>query len=904
MRTDDRAPYVDGEFNMPAPLRRDVRILGDALGEIIAESGGTDLLRAVESLRTATIVFRREPSSDARDAILRQIDSLDLTRADAVARSFTCYFQLINLAEERQRMRVLRDRGEQRAAIADSIAAAVNDVVARDGREALLELLGRLRVQPVFTAHPTEARRRAVTESLRRTGEQLDRLDEPHLPRTGVADIARRLREEIAILWRTAQIRDERPSPLDEVRRTLAVFDDSLFLVLPKIYRELDRALGPEAVGARPPAFPAFLRWGSWVGGDRDGNPYVTAEVTRRTLAIHTEHVLRGLERATRRIGRMLTATTAAVPPSPDLRRALDDDGHRWPQRWTDITKSAADQPHRMRMLAMADRLAATRDGEPGGYALAQDFVDDLAVLQASLDHGGARRLAYGEVQHLRWQTETFGFHFASLEIRQDSGTHDTVVAELAPGAERDLDALDQLATHGWPADTAPRSELAREVIATLQTMAELQRTYGVDACRRYAVSWSREAVDVMTVRALARLAVPDGSLTIDVVPLFETREDLRRAPKELDRLIALPSEQTRLDARDRRFEVMLGYSDSTKDAGFLAANVALFEAQAALAEWADRNDITLTLFHGRGGAVGRGGGPANRAILGQPPGSVDGRFKITEQGEVVFSRYRTVALAQRHIEQITNATLRASLHAHDQPDPADLNWELIRTMARASEAAYRELVGAEGFAEFFAAVTPSQEVGALQLGSRPARRAGADDGDSGGGGLESLRAIPWSFAWAQSRINLPGWFGLGTGLAAGRALVGGMPPLRDLLRSWPFLRTAIDNAALSMVKADMMIARGYLDLADRPELARRITDEYSRTDDLLRQLLGQRRLLEDRPVLRRAVDLRNPYVDALSFLQQRALREARGDGVDAARWTRLVQLTVNGVSAGLQNTG
>ncbi|MBW3604877.1 MAG: phosphoenolpyruvate carboxylase [Actinobacteria bacterium] len=898
MRTDDVARYAEREFDMPASLRRDVRILGDALGQTIAEAGGSDLFRAVEALRASTMAFRQAPSTATLDGIHAQIEGMDLGRADAVARAFTCYFQLINLAEERQRMRTLRDRGVQREAITDSLAAAVNDVVARDGREALLNLLDRLRVQPVFTAHPTEARRRAVTEALHRIGEQLDRFDEPHLPRTGAADIHRRLREEIAILWRTAQIRDRRPTPLDEVRRTLAVFDESLFLVVPRIYRELDRALGPETVGARPPAFPAFLRWGSWVGGDRDGNPYVTAEVTRATLAIHTEHVLRGLERATRRIGRMLTATSGSTPPSQSLRRALRRDAIRWPDRWEEITRSAADQPHRMRMLAMADRLAATRTGTSGGYALAAEFVEDLAMLQESLEHGGAARLAYGEVQHLRWQAETFGFHFASLEIRQDSATHGRVIAELAPWAERDLDALDRLATEGWPADITPTSELAQEVIATLRTVAELQRTYGVDACRRYAVSWSREASDVMTVRALARLAVPDGSLTLDVVPLFESREDLRRAPKELDRLLALPSEQARLDAAGRRVEVMLGYSDSTKDAGFLAANIALFEAQAALTEWADRNDVALTLFHGRGGAVGRGGGPANRAILGQAPGSVDGRFKITEQGEVVFSRYRTVALAQRHLGQITNATLRASLHAHDQPDPADLNWELIRTMARASEAAYRELVGTHGFAEFFAAVTPSDELGGLQLGSRPTRRGGA------GGGLDALRAIPWSFAWAQARINLPGWYGLGTGLAAGRALAGGIQPLRDLMARWPFLRTAIDNAALSMVKADMLIARGYLDMADRPELTDRITDEYARTEELVRQLLGQRRLLEDRPVLRRAVDLRNPYVDALSFLQQRALRGARADGTDAPRWARLVQLTVNGVSAGLQNTG
>jgi phosphoenolpyruvate carboxylase len=885
-------------FAMPAELRRDVRILGDVLGQVVTEAGGSELYHAVEALRTATIAFRRDATPEARAEIERQVRAMDLSRAEAVARAFTCYFQLINLAEERQRMRTLRERGEQREAVADSLAGAVNEAVARDGREALLALLERLRVHPVFTAHPTEARRRAVTEALHRIGVQLDRFDAFRLPRTTVADINRRLCEEVAVLWRTAQIREQRPSPLDEVRRNLAVFDDTLFLVLPQVYRELDRALGPETVGARPPAFPAFLRWGSWVGGDRDGNPYVTSDVTRRTLAIQTEHVLHGLENATRRIGRMLTATSGSTPPSAELRRALEADAERWPGHWEQARKSATDQPHRLRMLAMADRLEATRTRAPHGYPSADAFLDDVICVQESLARAGAARLAYGEVQHLRWQAETFGFHFASLEVRQDSGTHDRVIRELAPQAERNLEALDRLATEGWPAAVEPTSDLAREVIATIRAMADLQQSYGIEACRRYAVSWSREAVDVLTVRALIRLAVPDGSLDVDVVPLFESREDLRRAPKELDRLLSLPSEQERLDATGRRFEVMLGYSDSTKDAGFLAANIALFAAQAALTEWAGRNDVALTLFHGRGGAVGRGGGPANRAILGQAPGSVDGRFKITEQGEVVFSRYRTVPLAQRHLEQLSNAAIRASLHAHDQPDPAELDWELIRTMSSASEAAYRELVEADGFAEFFSAVTPGDELGGLQIGSRPARRGGGD------GGLASLRAIPWSFAWAQARINLPGWFGLGTGLAAGRAVMGGMQPLRDLMARWPFLRTAIDNAVVSLVKADMLIAEGYLDLGDRPDLSKRITREYDRTRDLVLDLLNQHRLLEDRPVLQRAVELRNPYVDALSFLQQHALRTARVGGDDAARWSRLVQLTVNGVAAGLQNTG
>ena len=882
---------------MSPALRRDVRVLGDALGTIIAEAGGTDLFRAVETLRTATIALRRDATPERSDEVQQLISDLDISGAEAVARAFTCYFQLINLAEERQRMRTLRERGEQREAVDDSLAAAVDEAVAHEGREALLGILNRLKVQPVFTAHPTEARRRVVTEALHRIGDQLQRLDEPHMPRTTAADINRRLHEEIAVLWRTTQIRDRRPTPLDEVRRNLAVFDETLFLVLPKVYRELDRALGPETVGARPPAFPAFLEWGSWVGGDRDGNPFVTADVTRRTLAIHNEHVLRGLEAATRRIGRSLTAASDLAPPSRALRTALDEDADRWPRRWDEIARSADDQPYRQRMLAMADRLEATRIHAPHGYPDAAAFLDDIVTMQESLAAAGAARLAYGELQHLRWQVETFGFHFASLEVRQDSDTHDRVIRELAPDAERNLDALEQLATEGWPEDTEPTSDIAQEVVSTLRTMAQLQQTYGVAACHRYAVSWSRDAVDIVTVRALARLAVPDGTLVLDVVPLFESREDLRRAPKELDRLLELPSEQERLEATGRRFEVMLGYSDSTKDAGFLAANTAVFEAQAALTEWASRNNVSLTLFHGRGGAIGRGGGPANQAILGQAPGSVDGRLKLTEQGEIVFSRYRTVPLAQRHLEQLTNAALRATLRRVDHSDTDELDWDLIRTMARASEAAYRELVDSDGFATFFTEVTPNEELGDLRLGSRPAKRGG-------GGGLESLRAIPWSFAWTQSRINLPGWYGLGTGLAAGRDLAGGMRPLRQLLAGWPFLRTVIDNAALSLVKADMLIAQRYLALSERTDLAQRITDEHARTEELVLELLGQRRLLEDRPVLRRAVDLRNPYVDVLSFVQVRALRELRAAERDTDRWRRLVKLTVNGVSAGLQNTG
>ena len=900
------ATEIDGE-DLPAPLRRDVRVLGETLDHILAEAGGSDLLNDVLRLRRATWQLRSTGRAEDRERVLRVVEMLDWQRAQAVARAFTVYFQLINLAEERHRVRTLRDRRRGRDAIADSIAAAVDSIVASHGRPALTELIERLRIHPVLTAHPTEARRRAVSDALSRVSTVLEQLDDPHLTMVGEATVYRRLLEEVAILWRTSQLRSKRPTPLDEVRRALAVFDETIFRVLPQVYREMDRALGPETVGTRPPLAPGFLRWGSWVGGDRDGNPHVTAEVTRATVDIHADHTLRGLENAAQRIGRMLSASASSTPPSIALEQSLSKDEAQFPDVAGDLV-GHAEEPHLRKMSFVAARLRAARLGQDGGYAGPEPFIADIDLMQRSLDDAGARRLAYGELQHLRWQAETFGFHLASLEIRQASTVHEAVLEELAPGVAGDLAELDRLATEGWPQNVRAESEDARELVATFQTVAEIQARYGVEACRRWCISWTRSAEDIVAVRALARFAVPDGSLELDIVPLFESRSDLAMATDVLDRVLSLPGERRRLDERDRRMEVMLGYSDSAKDAGFLSANVALYRAQATLAEWARRNDIELTLFHGRGGAMGRGGGPTNRAILGQAPGSVDGRFKVTEQGEIVFARYANVPLAERHLEQVTNAVLRASL-GHQRADGGtdgatsasdSVDWELVDHMVTASERKYRSLVEMEGFAEFFAQVTPSNEIGELQIGSRPAKR-------SAQGGLESLRAIPWVFAWTQNRCNLPGWYGLGTGLQTVAERDGGLDALRQLQRSWPFMSTLLDNAELSLVKADPLIADLYFSLSDREDIITDLRAEMELTRGLLLAVTGRKRLLEHRAVLRRAVDLRNPYVDALSFLQVRFLSDLRAGDVaeqQAQRLRELVMLTVNGVAAGLQNTG
>jgi phosphoenolpyruvate carboxylase len=918
VRVDRRA----GE-EMPAPLRRDVRLLGHLLGRVLEEAGGPGLLEDVERLRRATIALRNADGGrrDARARVVELVSGFDLDRAELLARAFTVYFQLVNLAEEQHRVRTLRERRQNGGQVRESFAAAVQEIREAAGEEGLAGLLDRLEVVPVLTAHPTEARRRAVVDALRRIATELGRLDAPRLPFDDEAAASRRLLEEITILWRTAQLRRDRPSPLDEVRSVMAVFDTTLFRLVPAAYRALEQALAGEASGTRPPPFRPYLRWGSWVGGDRDGNPSVTAQTTRAAMAIQADHVLRGLEAVTRRVGHTLTVSAASTPPSPELLASLARDTAAFPGPAAAIGKRWPDEPHLRKLLLAAERLAATRAGllggtgvEPGhGYRDAGEFLAEVRMVQASLAGSGATRLAYGELQHLAWQVETFGFHLASLEVRQHAAVHARALAELAPDAVGDAAALDRLAVAGWPrglGGSAPRSPVdgaTEEVLATLRVMSELQARYGPDACRRYVVSFTRSAADLAAVGALARLAVPDGSLDLDVVPLFESRADLERACDVLDEYLALSGAAAWLDRRGRRLEVMLGYSDSAKDAGFLAANLALYRAQGRLAAWAAERGVELVLFHGRGGALGRGGGPAGRAVRGQAPGSVAGRFKVTEQGEVIYARYGSLAIGHRHLEQVTNAVLGASTPAaQDALVAAEARFLPTATrMATAAEMAWRALVEQDGFAEFFAQVTPIQELGLLRIGSRPAMRGGGGSGTAGGD-LADLRAIPWVFAWSQNRCNLPGWYGLGTGLEVVAGQPDGLATLREMYTGWAFFRSMIENAEMSLAKADPLVAESYLELGGRPDLVAAIREEFRRTRALVLETAGAERLLGHRPVLRQAVDLRNPYVDALSFLQVRFLTELRNglSGAEAARAAGLVLLTVNGVAAGLQNTG
>jgi len=893
------------------PLAREVKLLGALLGQVIVEQEGLSALGLVERVRRATIAVRRSGGAAAeRRRLSTELDAVDLDQAELLIRAFSLYFGLTNLAEEKQRMRRLRQRQRRapRGIIDESVAAALAGGRPQAGAASAATRVARLSIAPVLTAHPTEARRRTMLVALRRVYRLLDQLDDPRLAPAEDAELRRRLREEITGLWHTSPIRAAGPGPLDEVRSGMAFFDQSLFVVAPRFYRSLERAIdlasGVDAAvaGSRPAGVPALLSWGSWIGGDRDGNPSVTADVTRHAMRIQADHVLRAYERVCRRL---MQTISAAVEPGTALAARLEADRRDLPATARELERRFPGEPFRRRLGYIAERLRRTRiqltdpvagqGRADGAYASANDFGGELDELTAAVLAAGLARVAHGELLDLRRQLATFGFHGLSLEVRQHAEVHAAALAAADDGAEVAVDV-----SRG-------------EVLATLRAIDDIQRRYGEAACQRYVISFTRSPTDVLAVLELAAQATGRSDRpALDVVPLFESAEALAGCRGIIEDLLGLSTYRAHLRRRGDRQEVMLGYSDSTKESGALAAAWMLYRAQEELVAVARQQGVELILFHGRGGAIGRGGGPMTRAILAQAPGSVGGRLKLTEQGEVVADRYANPGIALRHLEQLAFAALVASDPAREEESrrAAEEGRAVLDKLAQTARAAYRALVWDEpAFVDYFRAATPIEELAGLGIGSRPAARAG----EAGSApDLAALRAIPWVFAWSQSRANMPGWFGTGSALAAYRGAhgEGGLDRLCALYRSWPFFASVLDTAELALAKADMPVARRYASLAPDTQsrrIWRRIKAEYDLTVGQVLDISGRGRLLDDVRVLQRSIELRNPYVDSLSELQVRLLaRLRRLDRTDPQRerLLRLVHLTVSGVAAGLQNTG
>uniref|UniRef100_A0ABS3IUT5 Phosphoenolpyruvate carboxylase n=1 Tax=Bifidobacterium asteroides TaxID=1684 RepID=A0ABS3IUT5_9BIFI len=893
------------ERKLPQSLDEDMalclRLLRDVLGEFDQQ-----LLKRFDSLREDVMTasaehFNRHPSDPVPDEdglakAVALIDDTSVKDSQLLARALTTYFHLANLCEENYRVKVLHEReGKVNLEVKgtdpiNEMTSAYSQLLQEMGPAKASELLEKLEFHPVFTAHPTEARRKAVEGKIRRIANLL--AVRRGLGGSELEENERQLHNEIDALFRTSPIAAKKPTPVEEANTILDIFDATLFETIPKVYRRFDDWILGKKAGMVKPACPAFFHPGSWIGSDRDGNPNVTAKVSRKVARKFSDHMLEALVKATTTVGRNMTMELTTTPPSPGL-RSLWSHQKEMSERLTDrATTISHNELHRAVVLVIADRLEATiqRDADLM-YADCDDFIADLRVVQDSLAKSGAVRQAYGPLQDLIWQAQTFGFHMVEMEFRQHSLVH--------------ARALEDIREHGLHGERGELQPMTHEVLDTFRALGAIQKRNGQKAARRYIISFTKSAQNVKDVYELNRLAFEHAEdvPVIDVIPLFEQLEDLQNSVDVLEEIIKIPEVQARLKETGNKMEVMLGYSDSSKDAGPVSATLALHSAQERIAKWAESHGIDLTLFHGRGGAVGRGGGPANRAVLAQPVGSVNCRFKLTEQGEVIFARYGNPVLAIRHIESVAAATLLQSAPSVEERNTTmtEKYADMADELDQAAHERFLDLLHTPDFAPWFSIVTPLNEIGLLPIGSRPAKRG------LGAKSLDDLRTIPWVFSWAQARINLAAWYGLGTACEK----FGDLETLRQAYEEWPLFSTFIDNIEMSLAKTDERIAKMYLSLGDRDDLSQKVLSEMELTRKWVLQIVGDEWPLQHRHVLGQAIRIRSPYVDALSVTQVRALRtlRRRNDKEELSKsqqadFIYLILCTVSGVAAGLQNTG
>ncbi|HET7826014.1 MAG TPA: phosphoenolpyruvate carboxylase [Anaeromyxobacter sp.] len=894
-------------------LREHVRLLGRVLGETVAELRGPQALALVERTRQAAVALREGALAGGRDAFAREIGALGMDDLALLAESFADFFHLINTAEEHHRTRALRARDRDGAApLEGSIAAAVEELRAGGARpDDVQALLDRMLVMPVLTAHPTEARRRTVLDHLAEVRGALDAMDDPRAGSAERAAADERLREVVSALVSTRLARTARPTPHDEVRSGLLFFEQTLLDAVPEVYRELERRLErawPDAALRVPP----FLRFGTWIGGDRDGNPYVTADVTRSALERHRAVALARHAADVAALWRELSPARAAAAPAAmeELDASIRADRERLPEPPAATRALREDERWREKLRFVAARIDAARARGEGAYPDAEAYLADLDLLDRTLRAAGLTRLARGRLADVRRRAEVFGFHLATLDLRQHSEVHERAVDELlaqggAPGYarlddERRVALLAELLSRpAIPAHDRRRlSPATREVLETLEVAGRARRDQGPAAVERYVVSFTASVSDLLEVLLLARAArlAPDE---LRPVPLLEQLEDLEAAAAIAERMLRIAPLRGALGGD---LEVMLGYSDSGKQAGYVPSRVALYEAQRALARVADAEGVTLTIFHGRGGAVGRGGGPANRAIRAQPRRALRGRFRVTEQGETIAARYGRREIARRDLELMVSAVLVSSLGAGERGG-ADQDPAGAATLSRGASAArerYRALTAdPDRLARYALAATPMAEVPELRFASRPASRTSAFT-------LESLRAIPWVFSWNQSRHGIPGWFGLGSALEA-MVAEAGLERVRALYREWPLLHGLVDDARLALTQSDLEVAESYSRLADAPDRAvfELIREEHGRTVKAILAVSRDPSLLSPWPAVAAAAERRNPYVDVLSHAQVELLaRLKRASPGELERVREALLVTVNGIAAGLQTVG
>jgi phosphoenolpyruvate carboxylase len=912
-------------------LRRDVRTLGDMLGEVITESLGSESLALVEKIRQLSRQ-RRGGDHNAGAELAQQVSQLTLAEARVVARAFSVFFDLANLAEDRHRIRVLRARVQDAHPnpISETIAAGINNL--RDAGFTAAQVqaaIDAVKIELVFTAHPSEAKRRSIRAKLRRMRHALQEIDREDLLPRERERLETQIRADLTVLWQTDFLRPAKPTVLEEVERGLSI-TPRLVEVVPQVYESLRRALEASYPGEKF-NIPTFLRFGSWMGGDRDGNPHVTAAVSRQTLLWLRETAIAQHLAMCKKMYDFLSLSTYEMSAESVIVQRLAERSAAWPDLAKSLESLAPVEVYRLWVRMIQWRLERSMPAKStsakadaniplGGYRDGPELVADLQVIQDSLAAHHSQLLADTEVQRWLDLARVFGLHLTRLDVRQDARRYREVMTEILsslgiaegygdlPEGKR-CELLSKSMPWKKPISAEKLAPLSIDTLELYRLLHESVHSFGPECLGGNVISLTQCPSDVLNVLWLWRWAQATAAAPITeelrIVPLFEKIDDLKNAAQTLDAIFSHPLYREHVSRLGNQQIVMIGYSDSTKDGGYLAACWGLYEAQSQLQAVAEKHGVALTFFHGRGGSLGRGGGPAARGILSLPPESLDGSLRLTEQGEVLAERYDDTQVAFRHLEQVAWATLTASALPGVDVKPA---WrEIIEELSRRSFAAYRELVDQPGFIQFFASATPIDEIENLPIGSRPSRRRGERS-------LADLRAIPWVFSWTQNRCLIPAWYGLGTALTEVKYRDRTTwNTICEMYRSWPFMQATVDNAVLALAKADMYIAHHYADLEEEPDIRQRcwslIAAEHDRTRQALLDMVGGQELLATNPWFFSSIDARNPYIDPLNLIQVDLLRRRRSlppESTDADReqLRDLLRLTVQGIAAGMRTTG
>ncbi|WP_260412534.1 phosphoenolpyruvate carboxylase [Alkalihalobacillus sp. TS-13] len=908
------------------PLRRDVNLLGNMLGEILVHHGGEELLNKVETIRNLTKELRNNRENATYEKLKSEIKSLQPPMRAQVIRAFSIYFHLVNIAELNHRIRRRREYQlfEDQGVQPYSIESAVLSLKDHNIEEKVIQgVLDELSLELIITAHPTEATKRTVLEIQKRIATILKQLDHPQLTANERERIMESLFNEVTVLWQTDELRHRKPTVMDEVRNGLYYFDQTLFDVLPDIHQELEDRL-EESYPKAKWNVPNFLRFGSWIGGDRDGNPNVTPEITWETLNRQRNLVLKKYEEVLVELMKRFSHSMNRVKVSEELKAAVESEEALVPKekRWP-----VKEELYRRKFAIILERLLQVGKSE-AGYQSADELLVDLQLIQNSAKNHQPSKRELKMLRKLVRQVKLFGFHLATLDIRNHSGEHEAAITELFQkvGLHSDysnlsepekVQLLEEVLKDPRPITLLNEdySEETQKMLKVFQLIRDAHKEFGKNSIEVYLVSMTESASDLLEVLVLAKESGiyrlhADGTVesNLNVAPLLETVDDLVAGPEILKSLFEMDVYKKHLDNRKNHQEIMLGYSDGSKDGGTLTANWKLYKAQQEIHDMAKAYNVRLKFFHGRGGSLGRGGGPLNRSILSQPAETLGDGVKITEQGEVLSSRYLLSDIAYRSLEQGVSTLVEGAAHVSKETEQVDNRdgeqWDqAMEEIANVSLEKYQSLVFADkDFLTYFNEATPLQELGELNIGSRPMKRKDSTK-------FENLRAIPWVFAWTQNRQLIPAWYASGTGLAnyASRS-EDHLKQLQQMYENWPFFKSTIDNLQMALTKADVHTAKEYTALVGDQVLGERIfadiVEEYEKTKQVLLQITGDSELLDQQPTIQESVKLRNPYVDPLNFLQVELIKELREKETENEETLTEVLLTISGIAAGLRNTG